>query len=157
MSVRISTHWMSTVSALVSQQFDLVFLFTSAFISSSLLPGGSEVVLGYLANESLYSNWTLLSVATLGNTLGGLSSWLIGWLIAWKFPLRALEKRQHQVAAAKIQRWGSPILLLSWFPVIGDPLCLVAGWLRLNFLACLLFIAIGKAARYAVILVFINP
>jgi membrane protein YqaA with SNARE-associated domain len=127
-------------------------LFISAFLSSTLLPGGSEAVLAYLATDDQHLPLTLLVVATLGNTLGGMTSWGIGRLIAIKFPARGLVKSNHQKAMERLQRWGSPLLLLSWLPVIGDPLCVAAGWLRLHWLLSLLFIGAGKAARYAVIL-----
>jgi membrane protein YqaA with SNARE-associated domain len=127
-------------------------LFASAFLSSTLLPGGSEVVLAYLAMNDQHLPLTLLVVATLGNTLGGMTSWGIGRLIAIKYPARGLAKPAHQKALARLQRWGSPLLLFSWLPVIGDPLCVAAGWLRLHWLLSLLFIGAGKAARYAVIL-----
>ena len=127
-------------------------LFISAFLSSTLLPGGSEAVLAYLATDDQHLPLTLLVVATLGNTLGGMTSWGIGRLIAIKFPARGLVKSNHQKAMERLQRWGSPLLLLSWLPVIGDPLCVAAGWLRLHWLLSLLFIGAGKAVRYAVIL-----
>lgn len=127
-------------------------LFGSAFISSTLLPGGSEAVLVYLAGDSAYAALTLLSVAAVGNTLGGMTSWGLGRLIALKYPARGLVKREHQKAVSRIQQWGSPLLLLSWVPVIGDPLCVAAGWLRLSWWVSLLFIGTGKTARYAVLL-----
>lgn len=134
---------------------ELWALFGSAFISSTLLPGGSEVVLGYLGSQQVHPAWLLLLVATTGNTLGGMSSWLIGWLIRWRLPMKDLEPKQQQ-AMERIRRWGSPVLLLSWLPVIGDPLCLAAGWLRIHWLKALVLIAIGKAARYAVILYWVQ-
>ena len=131
-------------------------LFTSAFLSSTLLPGGSEAVLVYLSAETNSSPLTLLLVAAAGNTLGGMSSWLIGRLIACKYPARGLVKSEHRKAMARLQRWGSPLLLLSWLPLIGDPLCVAAGWLRLHWLLSLLFIAAGKTARYALLLYLFN-
>jgi membrane protein YqaA with SNARE-associated domain len=130
-------------------------LFGSAFISSTILPGGSEAVLAYLAGDSAYAPLTLLSVAAVGNTLGGMTSWGLGWLIALKVPARDLLKPEQQRAVERIQRWGSPLLLLSWVPVIGDPLCVAAGWLRLSWWVSLLFIGAGKTARYAVLLYLI--
>lgn len=135
--------------------FNLWGLFFSAFISSTLLPGGSEVLLAYLQNKGEHNPWMLLAVATTGNTLGGMTSLLVGWWLARRFPMRGLEKPHHQKALRRLRRWGSPVLLLSWMPIIGDPLCLVAGWLRLNFYLCLLFIAIGKGARYLLLLAII--
>ena len=126
-------------------------LFLSSFLSSTLLPGGSEVVLAALASQHRHDPWVLLGVATAGNTLGGMSSWGLGFLISWRFPLSGLSKPQHQLAVERLQQWGSPSLLLSWLPFVGDPLCVAAGWLRVNVLLALVFIAIGKALRYTAI------
>jgi membrane protein YqaA with SNARE-associated domain len=126
-------------------------LFISSFISSTLFPGGSEAVLAYLSSEQQHAKWLLLLVATTGNTLGGMTSWGIGWLIAKKYPTRQLLKPGHEDAIERIKKYGSPILLLSWLPVIGDPLCVAAGWLRVHWLLALVFIGVGKAARYGVI------
>ena len=130
-------------------------LFVSALLSSTLLPGGSEAVLAYLATDTSHAPMTLLSVAAVGNTLGGMTSWGIGWLIAVKYPARGLIKPRQQQAVMRIQRWGSPVLLLSWLPLLGDPLCVAAGWLRMHWLVSLLFIGVGKTARYAVLLYMI--
>ena len=137
--------------------FSLWGLFLSAFISSTLFPGGSEAVLAYLASETQYNPFMLLFVATLGNTLGGMVTWGMGWLIAIRFPTRRLLGEKEGKALARIQRWGSPILLFSWLPVVGDPLCLVAGWVRLHWLESLVFIALGKAMRYALIIFVFQP
>ena len=131
-------------------------LFTSAFLASTLLPGGSELVLTYLASNEASSQLTLLFIAALGNTLGGMSSWLIGWLIAMKYSARGLVKPAQQQAVVRIQRWGSPALLFSWLPLVGDPLCVAAGWLRIHWLASLLFIGIGKTTRYALLLYLLD-
>ncbi|HJW81687.1 MAG TPA: YqaA family protein [Acidiferrobacterales bacterium] len=127
-------------------------LFASAFISSTLFPGGSEVVLGVLAAERHHDVWLLLAIASLGNTLGALTTWLLGYWLARRFPLEERLPEKRRQALAHVRHWGSPALLLSWLPVVGDPLCFAAGFLRLPFLASLAFIALGKAARYAVIL-----
>jgi membrane protein YqaA with SNARE-associated domain len=127
-------------------------LFLSAFISSTLFPGGSEVVLGVLATERQYDPWLLLAIASLGNTLGALTTWLLGYLLARRLPLEARLSERRRRALARVRHWGSPALLLSWLPVVGDPLCFAAGFLGLPLLASLLFIALGKIARYAVLL-----
>ena len=123
-------------------------LFASAFLSATLLPGGSEVVLAYLAGADSHNPLILLAVASAGNTLGGMSSWLIGRLI----PAGRFQRPELHPAVDRIRRYGSPVLLLSWLPVIGDPLCVAAGWLRVSWYRALLFIAAGKIARYMVIL-----
>lgn len=131
-------------------------LFLSAFLSSTLLPGGSELVLALLAHQGAHSAWHLLGIATLGNTLGAMSTWLIGVLIARNLLKQEHIQDKHQRALARIQRWGSPVLLLSWLPVIGDALCLAAGVARTPLWRTLLFIAAGKAARYAVIILSVG-
>ena len=137
--------------AMISSEWSLWGLFVSAFISSTLLPGGSEALLVLLAAKGAGDKLILLAVATVGNTLGGMSTWGLGRIIAWRLPARRFTDREQR-AITRIQRWGSPTLLLSWVPVIGDPLCLAAGWLRIHWVPSLLYIAVGKAARYAVLL-----
>jgi len=122
-------------------------LFVSAFVSSTLLPGGSEVVLAVVAQDPTHSRLLLLAVAASGNTLGGMSSWLIGRLL----PAAAAAPDRAR-AVIRVRRWGCPVLLMSWLPLVGDPLCVAAGWLRCSWLRSLLFIAAGKAARYAFVL-----
>jgi membrane protein YqaA with SNARE-associated domain len=117
-------------------------LFVTSFLAATLLPGGSEAVFYAVLRFHPETLWMALAVATLGNTLGGMSSYLIGRLIPQKKPLKGL---------ATLQRYGSPALLLSWVPFVGDPLCVAAGWLRVNVWLALVFIAAGKLARYAVI------
>lgn len=117
----------------------LAALFTSSFLAATLLPGGSEAVLFGVLKLHPGQFWPALAVATLGNTLGGMSSYLIGRIIPQTRPIKGL---------AQVQEWGSPVLLLAWVPIIGDPLCVAAGWLRLNPWLSALFIAIGKFARY---------
>ena len=127
-------------------------LFFSSLLAATLLPGGSEAVLLYADNKSLASPSILLLIATLGNTLGGLSSWGIGWWIRQRWPGRELDKPQHKKALYRLRHYGAPVLLLSWVPILGDPLCVAAGWARINLLSSLLFIALGKGARYALVL-----
>ena len=99
--------------------------------------------------------WPALGVATLGNTLGGLSSYAIGRLLPDE---KALEKklRGNLRGIEWVSRHGSPILLLSWVPLIGDLLCVAAGWLRVNWLFATLFIAVGKFGRYWAIAAAMN-
>jgi membrane protein YqaA with SNARE-associated domain len=127
-------------------------LFLSAFLSSTLLPGGSEAVLAVLTSQQSHPLWQLLTVAATGNTLGGMSSWGIGRFIAIRYPAEDIDKHQHQQAVTRIRRWGSPVLLLSWLPVIGDPLCVAAGWLKVHWLVSLIMIGIGKTLRYLVVI-----
>jgi len=127
-------------------------LFTTAFVSATLFPGGSEIGLVWLAREQGYAPLLLLAVATAGNTLGGMTSWGLGRLLARKYPAASFLKPDHRRAIERLERYGSPILLLAWLPVIGDPLCLASGWLRISWWWSMIFIALGKGARYAVLL-----
>ena len=117
-------------------------LFASSFLAATLLPGGSEFVLAGVLNFNPQHYWTALAVATLGNTLGGMSSYLIG---------RVIPQQRELTGLQQLRQYGSPVLLLAWVPIIGDPLCVAAGWLRINPWLCALFMAAGKFARYVAI------
>lgn len=129
----------------MSEDASLWLLFSSSFLAATLLPGGSEAVLFGVLKLHPEQVWPALGVATLGNTLGGLSSYLIGRLLPQKKGLPGLPA---------LRKYGTPALLLSWVPILGDPLCVAAGWLRLNPWLSTLFIALGKFARYVAIAAF---
>ena len=117
-------------------------VFFSSFLAATLLPGGSEVVLFGLLRLHPDLLWPALALSTLGNTLGGMTSYVCGrWLPRWR---KSSETPQYE----RVRRWGSPILIFSWAPIIGDALCLAAGWLRLNPWSSAAFMALGKFARY---------
>ncbi len=123
----------------MTESASLFSLFASSFLAATLLPGGSEAVLYAVLKAYPEALWTALAVATLGNTLGGMVSFGMGWLLPQTQQLKHVDK---------LRRYGTPALLLSWVPLIGDALCLAAGWLRLNPWQALTFIALGKFARY---------
>lgn len=122
-------------------------LFSTGFLSATLLPGGSEANLLAALTLGDIPAWQILTVVTLGNTLGGLTNYGLGRCL----PSKGSESPRAQTAMAWLRRYGCWSLLLSWLPVIGDPLCLAAGWLRLPFWWCVLAIFVGKAVRYAVL------
>jgi membrane protein YqaA with SNARE-associated domain len=124
---------------------DVWGLAISAFLAATVLPGGSEVVLLYLVSQGEHSPWLLVGVASFANTLGSMSSWALG---RWLPQNRNFEQR-HARALAWLRRRGAVALLMAWVPVVGDPLCLAAGWLRIRLVPALLFTALGKTARYA--------
>ena len=130
-------------------QFGLGTVFVVAFISATLLPLGSEpAVFGLIKlNPDLF--WPAILVATAGNTLGGGVSWWMG-LGAHKAVDRARGMRTEVRTLSLLRRFGAKACLLSWLPVVGDPLCAVAGWLKLPFWPCLGYMAIGKFFRYLV-------
>lgn len=129
-------------------------LFTSALISSTLAPGGSEAVFVYLVSEQQINPVLLWLTATTGNTLGALITWFMGFVAAKRFPLDNSLAHKNRHAFDALREWGALALLFSWLPLIGDGLCLLAGWLRLPFFKSFLFIVLGKALRYAIILSF---
>jgi membrane protein YqaA with SNARE-associated domain len=126
-------------------------LFIGSFLSSTLLPGGSEALLLWALHQRPDQPLLLWGLATLGNSLGGLSSWLLGWWLARRFPRRGLREARQQRALERIGRYGSPVLLLSWLPVIGDPLCLAAGWSGIGLFPATVLITLGKGLRYGVL------
>ncbi|SIS57078.1 YqaA family protein [Neptunomonas antarctica] len=130
---------------------NLLGLFFSSLISSTLLPGGSEAYLAWLVSDAEISPILLVSVATIGNTLGGMITYGMGRLVAMRYPLQLLNKPGHERAKRWFEKAGSRILLFSWLPVVGDPLCFVAGWLKINALAAVLFVFLGKAFRYMLV------
>lgn len=127
-------------------------LFAAGFLSSTLLPGGSEVLLLANAYQQTHPLAVLAGVATAGNTLGGICTWALGWLVAARYPSDDLVRPRHRRALAWMRRYGAVALLLSWLPVLGDPLCLAAGWMRTRPWPSFLFMAVGKAVRYVTLL-----
>ena len=105
-------------------------LFTSALISSTVLPGGSEARI-------------VVFVATAGNTLGALITYGMGRLIP--------NKKQEARSLELLKKYGPITLLFSWLPIVGDGFCLGAGWLRINFWRSFLLILLGKFVRYLVL------
>lgn len=126
----------------MTETVSLLTLFSSSLLGATFLPGGSEAVLFVLLKTYPDSLWLALLVATLGNTIGGMISFGMGWL---------LPQTQVLKHADKVRRYGTPALLLAWTPLLGDALCLAAGWLRLSWWQAALFMAAGKFARYWVI------
>lgn len=129
------SHW-------IGPEFSLWGLFAASFLSATLLPGGSEAVLFAVLKLHPQLYWPALGLATLGNTLGGMTSYLVGRLFPKAQPRRELDW---------LHRYGSPALFLAWAPVVGDALCVAAGWLRINPWWSALFMALGKFARYWII------
>ena len=121
-------------------------MFVSSFLSATLLPGGSEAVLVGLLLAGKASAAGLVATAALGNTLGGLTNVVIGRLLPLKQP-----GRWHATALVWLRRLGPAALLLSWLPLVGDLLCVLAGWLRFAWLPVVIFLAIGKTLRYVLL------
>ncbi|QJT82176.1 YqaA family protein [Kosakonia sp. MUSA4] len=130
----------------MSDSLSLLSLFASSFLSATLLPGNSEVVLIAMLLSGVSQPWLLVVIATMGNSLGGLTNVILGRF----FPQRKTSRWQEK-ATRWLRRYGAAALLLSWMPVIGDVLCLLAGWMRLSWGPVLFFLCLGKALRYVAI------
>ena len=124
-----------------SGETSLGALFIAAFVSATVLPANSEIVLVAVlkAHPDLFG--AAIVLATLGNTLGGLTTYGLGRLLPQRKP-------HGERSIALLRRYGTWSLLLSWVPIVGDALCAAAGWLRVPFWPSLLAIAVGKLVRY---------
>jgi membrane protein YqaA with SNARE-associated domain len=140
--------WLDSLLALLSlPQYGLSTLFVAAFISATLLPIGSEAALFGLLKLNPELFWPAVFVATAGNTLGGMLDWWIGYG-AHQVVDRYGHSRSHVKALEWLERLGPKACLLAWLPIVGDPLCAVAGWLRLPFWPCTAYMLVGKFLRY---------
>ena len=153
-----SLQWLLLELALPEVGLSAIFLIS--LVSATLLPLGSEPAVFAYVKLAPHMFWPAVLVGTLGNTLGGTISYAMG-AGAQKAYLRwrehhpgdhdEVEKaggRWHDRMQPWLQRVGPVALLFSWLPVVGDPLCAVAGWLRLSFWPSVMYMAIGKFLRY---------
>lgn len=130
----------------------LAGMFGSAFLAATILPLGSEVVMGYLLVNG-HNAVAVVGVATVGNVLGSLVNYWMGlagsrWMVK---KISRVSAGELDKARARFKTYGTASLLFAWVPVIGDPLTVVAGMLKVNLLSFLLLVSLGKLARYLVI------
>ena len=130
-----------------------VGLFISAFVAATILPLQSEALLVGLLLNNPAAVWLLLGVASVGNILGSMLNWLLG-----RYLLRFRHKRWFPASEAQLLRaekaylrYGHWSLLLSWMPIVGDPLTLIAGVLHEPFWRFTLLVSVAKSARYLVL------
>lgn len=128
---------------------DYWLLFSSGFISSTLFPGGSEVLFVYYLKQQLSVKWGYFFAVTLGNSLGAVTTYLLGYYLSFGQDKAALKYPKTLVFCKK---WGNMALLLSWLPVIGDVICLFAGWLKLPRAPAFINIVLSKSVRYLVLM-----
>ena len=122
---------------------ELFGLFFASFAAATLVPLPSEAALFAYLKAFPERTALAVAVATIGNTAGGMTSYLLG---------RFVPHKNLQVSALKLlQRYGAPVTFLAWLPIVGDALCVAAGWLRVNWIAALAFMAAGRLARYIVV------
>jgi membrane protein YqaA with SNARE-associated domain len=147
MEIWLTEQLAALLALLALPQVGLSAVAVIAFVSATLLPLGSEPAVYALVKVDPTMFWPAVAVATLANTAGGAVTWWMGYGAE-----RAYEKVTHKSAElralAMLQRLGPKACLLSWLPLVGDPLCAVAGWLRLPFWPCIGYMAIGKGVRY---------
>lgn len=122
-------------------------MFVVGFLAATVLPLGSEPLFVALVKLHPAQTAATLTVATLGNTLGGMTSYALGRFVSGKVAPEAGASRM----AGWLRRWGAPVLLLAWAPIGGDLLCVLAGWMRLSWWQSALWMALGKLARYWVL------
>jgi len=149
----------SLLGVLALPQYGLSTLFMAAFVSATLIPVGSEPALFGLLKLNPELFWPAVFVASAGNTLGGAVTWWMGYG-AHRVADKYSHSKTHLRALAWLERLGPRACLLSWLPIVGDPLCAVAGWLKLSFWPCVAYMAIGKFLRYVtmtVALLYIWP
>ncbi|MFA7437479.1 YqaA family protein [Castellaniella sp.] len=163
----------AVLAAMALPQVGLPAIFFVSLISATLLPLGSEPAVFAFVQLAPHMFWPAVAVATVGNTLGGVVTYVMGagaetlWH-QWRRPPAAERAyppanqpddrgaparaggRWHQLGSNWFERLGPPALLLSWLPIVGDPLCAVAGWLRLPFWRSVMYMAIGKCLRYII-------
>ena len=145
--------WIDAVSAWLqtwmSAEMGLWGVFLSAFISATVLPGSSEVVLSALVAAYPEKVWAGFAVATAGNVIGCVTTFYMG-----HFGRQGYERFQRvkvdleQPNIRRLRRWGPPGLVLAFLPLVGDALVLAAGWLKMPFWQSMFWIALGKGARY---------
>ena len=141
--------WIHTLlAALALPKFGLTTVFVVALISATLLPMGSEPAVFGLVKLNPELFWPAVLVATAGNTVGGAITWWMGYGVEFAYEKVKHHKPAEGKALAWLHRFGAKACLLAWLPVVGDPLCAVAGWLKLPFWPCVAYMAIGKFARY---------
>ena len=132
-------------------------LFAISFLAATILPFSSELILAGLIATSNYDSLLLLIVASFGNVLGSVVNWILGFysrnlaIKKW-FPFKETQIERSSKWFNKFGRWS---LLFAWVPIIGDPLTLAAGLLRVKFLEFLILVTIGKVSRYFIIYYFI--
>ncbi len=142
--IESAAYWLLDVLAVPNVGLSSVFFIS--FLSATWLPIGSEPAVFAVVKANSALLWPVISVATLGNTLGGMVDYWMG-CGARKMCSKEYESRWF----GWLRRFGAKTMLLSWVPGIGDPICTLAGWLKIPFWPSVFYMAIGKFLRYVAI------
>ena len=137
------------MAALSLPQVGLSTVFFIALVASTLVPLGSEPAVFGLVKLNPAMFWPAVLAATAGASIGGAITWWMGYGAERAYE-RVTHKHPDGRALGWLRRFGAKACLLSWLPIVGDPLCAVAGWLKLPFWPCLLYMTIGKFGRYLI-------
>ena len=134
------------------------FLFIISFLAATIFPFSSKLTLTGLLNTDIYNSLLLISTASLGNILGSVLNWLLGFYLLKYINKKWFPFKLNQIndASKKFSKYGVWSLLFAWLPVFGDPLTLVAGILKVNFLLFLILVAVGKIGRYFFVYALFN-
>ena len=159
--IESAVQWL--LNLLAVPEIGLASVFLISFVSATLVPLGSEPAVFAAVKAAPSMFWPIVLTATLGNTLGGIVDYWIGFgarrVITTEKPMPALLTAvpvvRKDFSAERSSRWftwlerhGAKTMVLSWVPGIGDPICTLAGWLRLPFWPSVAYMAIGKFMRY---------
>jgi membrane protein YqaA with SNARE-associated domain len=164
----------SLLSTLALPRVGLPAIFIVSLVSATLLPLASEPAVFAYVKLVPDMFWPAVLVATLGNSIGGVISYWTGYAAHSAYvrmkarhdarhphpPKEPQESRWHAMAQKMLSRFGAKTLLMSWLPLVGDPMCAAAGWLRLDLKACTVYMTIGKFVRYAgmtAFLIWVTP
>lgn len=133
-------------------------LFVAALVAATLLPAQSEALLSTMILAGRWDPDLLVAIATVGNVLGSTINWALGRFLSHRRRARWFPASSAALAIAekRFRRYGWPLLLLSWLPIVGDPLTVVAGVLRMRLLPFLTAVAIAKAGRYMILAALIG-
>jgi membrane protein YqaA with SNARE-associated domain len=142
--IESAIYWLLGILAL--PQIGLSAVFLVSLISATLVPLGSEPAVFAAIKASAHLFWPVILIATLGNTLGGVINYWMGYGANKAFASERKTRWFHWM-----ERYGAKTMLLAWMPGIGDPICTLAGWLRLPFWPSVLYMAIGKFLRYVML------
>lgn len=141
--IETAIQWLLNLLSAPEVGFSSVFLIS--FVSATLVPLGSEPAVFAAAKAMPQNFWLLIGVATLGNTMGGMVNYWMGYGAT-----QAFDRERRGNWFGWLERYGAKTMLLAWLPGVGDPICTLAGWLRLPFWPSVGYMAIGKFLRYLV-------
>ena len=139
--IEAAIHWLLGVLAVPKIGLTAVFLIS--FISATLLPLGSEPMVFAVIKAEPLLYWSVILLATLGNTLGGIVDYAMGY-----YAKKAFAKERDTIWFRWLAHFGAKTMLLAWLPGIGDPICTLGGWLKLPFWPSVAYMAIWKFMRY---------